>query len=92
MRTHGSKGESVAEYAVVLALIAMIVTAVLLSIGHGSHDRLASINAATAGSTVDAGNTTAASSGTHGRGVATANSGNNSGGNQRSGNNAADDD
>ena len=89
MRTHGSKGESVAEYAVVLALIAMIVTAVLLSIGHGSHDRFASINAATAGSTVDAGNSTAASSGAHGRGPATANSGNNSGSGQPSGNNVA---
>ena len=39
-----------AEYAVLLALVAILVTAVLIGIGRGSRDRLANVNSGFANS------------------------------------------
>lgn len=44
MRVKDHKGQSVAEYAVVLALIAIVVTAVVIGISQRSRDRLANVN------------------------------------------------
>ena len=71
MRFKDCKGQSVAEYAVVLALIAIIATTVLLSIGQRSRDRLANMNAAAFDS--DHGKAVAASGG-DGKAVAAGNS------------------
>ena len=71
MRFKNCKGQSVAEYAVVLALIAIIATTVLLSIGQRSRDRLASISAVNAEG--DPGKAGAASGG-DGKAVAAGNS------------------
>lgn len=73
MRFKDCKGQSVAEYAVVLALIAIIATAVLLGIGERSRDRLAGISAVNAGVEGGAGKAAATSVG-DGKAVATGNS------------------
>jgi Flp pilus assembly pilin Flp len=73
MRLKDCKGQSVAEYAVVLALIAIIATTVLMSIGQRSRDRLANISEVNAGFDGDPGKAAPASSG-NGKAVAVSNS------------------
>src|ERR1035437_1475005 len=45
MRIKDCRGQSVAEYAVVLALIVIVVVTVLMGIGQRTRDRLANVNA-----------------------------------------------
>ena len=78
MRVRDHKGQSVAEYAVVLALVVVVGTVVLVGIGHRSRGRLANVNAINGGL---GGNSGGGSAGD----ASTAGSGNASGGNQGSG-------
>jgi len=44
MKFRDKKGESVAESAVLLALIVIVATAILVGVAHHSRDRLANVN------------------------------------------------
>ncbi|HUJ11820.1 MAG TPA: hypothetical protein VL171_17560 [Verrucomicrobiae bacterium] len=66
MKFKHQPGQSVAEYAVLLALLIIVVTTVLIGIGHHSRVRLANVN----GGFNDQGAASAASAGSAGGGVA----------------------
>jgi Flp pilus assembly pilin Flp len=61
MRIKNCQGQSVAEYAVVLALIVIVIVTVLMGIGQRSRDRLANVNAVN--SAFDGGSGAASASG-----------------------------
>jgi Flp pilus assembly pilin Flp len=81
MNFKNCQGQSVAEYAVLLALIVIVVTAILIGVGHRSRDQLANVNAISGGLAGSSGSAPAG-------GVASApgGSGHHSGGGQGSGN------
>jgi Flp pilus assembly pilin Flp len=66
MRIKDCRGQSVAEYAAVLALIVIVIVTVLMGIGQRTRDRLANINAVN--SAFDGGSGAASSTGGSGSG------------------------
>jgi hypothetical protein len=77
MKFKDCKGQSVAEYAVVLALIIIIAVTVHMGIGQSSRDRLANISAVNTAFEADSGTAS-----TGGPGLGAGSSGRNSGGDQ----------
>jgi Flp pilus assembly pilin Flp len=63
MRIKDCRGQSVAEYAVVLALIVIVVVTVLMGIGQRTRDRLANVNAVNSAFDGGSGATSASGSG-----------------------------